>query len=198
VHVGSRRDLRNAENGANLRERKAVLVAEHDGGALVGPKLGQRGVQRTSELLAFDRIGSSRCGGFARSLGRGGVCRVYRLRRRTRAAHRVNGGVVRDPEEPAGEPSRGVERGEAAEGLDEGLLCEVLGERAVARYACNQADNRPLVAADNLLEGRLRAGQRLDDEPGLAYRFQINRDGPVLTRPLTKGYAELGPDVAAR
>jgi hypothetical protein len=37
-----------------------------------------------------------------------------------------------------------------------------------------------LIAGDNLLEGRLRAGQRLDHEPGLAYCFQINRDGPVL------------------
>ena len=193
MHVGSRGDLRNAEHGANFIEREAVLVAQHDGGALVRPKQGQRRLQRTTELLTLDRIGPRRRRRFVRSGGGRAGCRVNRSGRRTRTAHRVDGSVVRDPEEPAGQPSRRVERGEAAEGLDEGLLCEVLGLRAVACHARNEADNRPLIAADNLLEGRLRAGQRLDDEPGLAYRFQVNRDGPVLTR----AYAEPSANVAA-
>src|SRR4029079_1462319 len=64
-----------------------------------------------------------------------------------------------------------------AEGFDERLLGEVLRERAVARHARDQRDDRPLIAADNLLERRLRARTRLDEEPGLAYRFQIDRDG---------------------
>ena len=157
MHVGSRGGLRNAENGANFIERETALVPQLDCGALVRPKRGQRRLQRTTELMAFDRIRRRRRGRFVRSGGRD-VCRLNSGRRWTRAACRVDGGVVRDSEEPAGQPSRRVERGEAAEGFDEGLLCEVLGQRPVARYARNQADNRSLIAEDDLLKGRLRAG----------------------------------------
>jgi len=48
---------------------------------------------------------------------------------------------------------------------------------AIAGDARDQTDDRPLIAGDDLLEGRLRAGERLDDEPGFAYRFEVNRDG---------------------
>ena len=95
----------------------------------------------------------------------------------TGAPHRVDGGVVGDAEQPARQPSRRVERGEAAKGLDERLLCEVLGERPIAGHAGDEADDRPLIPAHDLLEGRLRAGQGLGDDPGLAYGFQIDRDG---------------------
>jgi hypothetical protein len=86
---------------------------------------------------------------------------------------------VRDPEQPAREASRRIEGGEVAERLDERLLREVLGLRAIAGDARDQADDRPLVAGNELLEGRLRTGERLDDEPGFAYRFQVNRDGRI-------------------
>ena len=191
MHVGSRGGLWNAENIPDLIEREAVLVAQDDGGALVGSKLGQGRLQRATKLLAFDRIGPGRRGRFAGS-GRE-VGRVNRGGLRTRAAHRVDGGVVSDPEQPAGQPPRRIERGEVAEGLDEGFLCQVLGLRPVPRDTRNQADHRPLIPADDLLEGGLRAAQRLDDEPGLAYCFQIDRDGPVLTRE----YAGPRADVAA-
>ena len=92
-----------------------------------------------------------------------------------------------DAEQPARQPSRGIERGEAAERLDERLLCEVLGQRPVARHAGDQADHRPLIPADDLLEGRLRAGQGLGDDPGLAYGFQIDRDGRSFLRGLRTG-----------
>jgi hypothetical protein len=93
---------------------------------------------------------------------------------------------VRDPEQPAGEASRRIEGGEVAERLDEGLLGQVLGLRAIAGDARDQADDRPLVAGDELLESRLRAGERLDDEPGFAYRFQVNRDGQIPRRRLRR------------
>lgn len=87
---------------------------------------------------------------------------------------------MRDPEQPAREASRRIERGEVAERPDERFLGEVLGLRQVARDARNQADDRPLVAGNELLEGRLRTGERLDDEPGFADRFEVNRDGLIL------------------
>ena len=82
-----------------------------------------------------------------------------------------------DAEQPARESARGIEPGEAAKRLDERLLCEVLGKRPIGSDARDQADDRALVPADDLLEGRLRASQGLRDDPGLAYGFQIDRDG---------------------
>ena len=91
-----------------------------------------------------------------------------------------------DAEEPTREPARRVEGREAAERLDEGLLGEVLGKRPVARHPRDEADDRALIPAHDLLEGRLGAGQGLGDDPGLAYGFQIDRDGAVLSVKLTQ------------
>ena len=66
VDVRSGRDLRNAEDRADLVEREAVLVAQDDRGALVGPKLGERCLERLAELAAFDRVGSGRRGRLVR------------------------------------------------------------------------------------------------------------------------------------
>ena len=174
MNVRSRGDLWHAEDRADFVEGQSVFVAQDNRGALIGPKRVERGLERMPELLAFDRIGWL-------------VRRVTRRRygldgnlRRARTPHRVDGGVVRDSEEPARQPSRRVECGEAAKGLDERLLREVLGEGPIPGHAVDEADDRPLVAAHDLLESRLRAGKGLGDDPGLAYRFQIDRDGLVL------------------
>ena len=68
------------------------------------------------------------------------------------AAQRVDGGVVRDAKQPARQPPRRIERGEVPERLDEGLLRQIFREHAVPRHARNQADDRALIATDNLLE----------------------------------------------
>ena len=82
-----------------------------------------------------------------------------------------------DAEQPARESARGIEPREAAKRFDERLLCEVLGKRPIGSDARDQADDRAFVPADDLLEGRLGASQGLRDDPGLAYGFQIDRDG---------------------
>jgi len=109
---------------------------------------------------------------------------------------------VGDPEQPAGQPACRVEGGEAAESLDEGFLGQVLRKRAVLRHPRDEADDRPLIAAHNLLEGRLGAPKRLGDQPGLAYCLEIDRDvGSSLNIfcPFTRtAYAERSAGVAAR
>jgi hypothetical protein len=87
---------------------------------------------------------------------------------------------VGDAEQPAGQPTGRIERGEAAEGLDERLLRQILGQRLVARQADEQAEDRPLVAADDLFEGLLRARQCLRNQPGLDDGLEINGDGNAL------------------
>ncbi len=79
-------------------------------------------------------------------------------------------------EQPAGQPPRGVEGGEAAERLDEGFLREIFRKRAVFGHPRDEADDRPLIAADNLLEGGLGAPERLGHQTGFAYCLEIDRD----------------------
>jgi hypothetical protein len=190
VDVGSGGRLRDPENDANFIEREALLVAQHDGGALVRSQLGQRRLERPTELIPFDGIGSRRRGWFGRFGARWDAAVFAEVRWSTRAPHRVDGGVVRDSKEPAGQTPCRVERGKAAEGLDEGFLCQVFGECEIAGHARQESDDRPLIAADDLLEGGLRSGQRLGHEPGFANGFQVNRDGAVLPGQPVKPYAE--------
>ena len=66
--------------------------------------------------------------------------------------------------------------------LDEGVLREVLGGRPVANHASDQANHRALIAADDLLEGRLGARERVGNQPGFRHRLEIYRDGASLTK----------------
>jgi hypothetical protein len=84
---------------------------------------------------------------------------------------------VRDPEQPARQPSRRVEGGEVPVGLEEGVLSEIFSGSAIADNARDQANDGPLIAPDDLLERGLRPRQRLSDESGLGYRLEIDRDG---------------------
>lgn len=93
---------------------------------------------------------------------------------------------MRDAEDPAREAPRGVERRQVAEGLDEGLLREVLSQAGIVCDAGDQVDNRTLISADDLLEGGLGARQRLRDQAGLGYGIEVNRDGEVLCNTLRR------------
>ena len=116
-----------------------------------------------------------------------GICRriVDRDERDARPPQRIDGGVVSDSEQPTRQPPRRVERGQLEVGLDERLLSEVLGRRAVpfvTQHPADQADHRPLITSDDLLECRLRTGQSFRDESAFGDRLEIDRDGP---RPLS-------------
>src|SRR6266851_2527675 len=69
-------------------------------------------------------------------------------------AQMIDGGVVRDLEDPGRELELGVVRADAVQDLDERLLGQVLGEGAVAHHAIQQRENGPLVAAHQLAERR--------------------------------------------
>jgi len=68
------------------------------------------------------------------------------------APERVDGGVVGDPQNPAGEAARAIEAGETAERLEEYFLCDILGERRIADDPADQVEDRPLVSPDNFLK----------------------------------------------
>ena len=78
--------------------------------------------------------------------------------------------------------------------LDERLLRQLLGSGALADDAGDEADDRALVAADDLLECGLRAGQCVGNQARLGYRLQVYRDGSV---PLRQSYVAVPGDVAA-
>ena len=96
----------NAEDLANLVKRQALFVAEHDGRPLVRPQRGQRLSDGPAERAPLDRIGSGRRLEQVRALDR-----VDLDRERPGPAQRVDAGVVRDAEQPAGEPAPGIEGG---------------------------------------------------------------------------------------
>lgn len=180
MHVAPRGGFWNPEYPADFLERQAFLVAKHDRGPLVGPQPGERLFERAAERPLLDRVG----GGKGRDVGRGiagAECR--RGVGGPGTPERVEARVVRDAKQPARETPRRVERRQAAEGLDERFLREILGERLVAGQPDEQAEDRPLVAPDDLLERLLGSRQRLGDQPGLDDGLEINRDGRVPRRP---------------
>ena len=122
-------------------------------------------------------------------------CGVDGNRPNPAATHRVYRGVVGDAENPGGQASADVECRESADGLDERLLGEILRERPVAGEADEQRQDRPLVTTDNLLVGRLRARERLSDQPRLNYGIEIDLDRPSLATP---AYVRLRKDATAR
>ena len=96
---------------------------------------------------------------------------------RLRLAQRIDAGVVRDAEQPAGEAALRVEGREVAERLDERLLRQILGQGRVPGQPDEQAQDGPLIPAQDLFEGRLGAGQCLRHQPRLRDRLEINRYG---------------------
>ena len=165
VDSGIPRTCAISSNDSPLSYRSTTTVP------LIGPEAGQCGLERTSEGAPLDRIGHSGCCRFVRS-----VTRVEVDRGRSGAAQRVDASVVGDAEQPAGQPPLGVEGGQVAESLDEGLLRQVLGKSRIAGETDEQAQNRALISAQDLLEGGLGTGQGLGDEPRLRYRLEVNRD----------------------
>ena len=165
VDSGIPRTCAISSNDSPLSYRSTTTVP------LIGAEAGQCGLERTSEGAPLDRIGHSGCCRFVRS-----VTRVEVDRGRSGAAQRVDASVVGDAKQPAGQPPLGVEGRQVAESLDEGLLRQVLGKSRIARETDEQAQNRALISAQDLLEGGLGAGQGLGDEPRLRYRLEVNRD----------------------
>jgi hypothetical protein len=102
---------------------------------------------------------------------------------------------VGNAENPRGQASVDVECRESADGLDERLLGEILRECPVAGEADEQRQDRALIATDNLLVGRLRAPERLSDQPRLNYGIEIDLDRPSLATP---AYIRLRKDATAR
>ena len=98
----------------------------------------------------------------------------------TPPTQRIDRGVMRDPQDPGGQAPAHVERGETADGFDEGFLGEILRQRAIAGQANEQRQDRALVTTDDLLDRRLRAAKRLGYQPCLGNAIRIDQDRPVL------------------
>jgi len=139
---------------------------------VVGPKFGQGGVERPTEVGRFDRIR-----------------RWWDRRFRSASAFErpappqsVDGRVVRDAEKPARKAAAGVERAEPPICLEECLLCEIFGQRRIVDHPREQAQHRTLVAADDLPEGRLGAGSGVGNEAGVGLGLKIERYGVASVR----------------
>jgi hypothetical protein len=175
-------NLRNAQNLTNLVEREPFLVPQRDRFTLIRPERRHGGLQRTLQRNTLDWIRRQR----RRRLRRGRVPRpsgsVDGNCTNPTSPHGVYPGVVSDAENPRGQTSGDVECCEIAEGLDEGLLSEILRERPVTSEANQQRQNGPLVATDDLLESRLRASERLRYQSRFAYAIEINPDRRLDTR----------------
>jgi hypothetical protein len=182
VHVRPSRCFGNAEDLADLGERQPFLVAERQRGTLLRPDSGHRSIQGVPQRFLFERIGIGRRRGV--EIAAGG--RIERDGRNPRSSERVERRVVRDAEQPGGQPPLRVERGKTAERLDEGVLREILGQRGIAGDAEDEPDDRPLIPADDLLDGSLRTGQRLGNQPGLGDSLEINRYGSSPLRALRR------------
>src|SRR5688572_22585230 len=77
----------------------------------------------------------------------------------------VDGGVVRDLEEPVRELAlRGLVAVETAERLHEGVLSQVLGQRPVAHHTGDEVEHRTLEAVDQLPVSALGTAERVLDE----------------------------------
>jgi hypothetical protein len=169
MDVTSGRGLRNTEDLADFFERQAVLVAEHDNGPLIRPEPREGGLESASERPPLNRFpGRGRRGLL------GGIAGIDVDRGGPGPPKRIDAGVVSDAKQPTGQPALGVECRQIAEGFDERLLSQVLGQRRIAGQPDEQAQNRALITAQDLLERGLRTGQRLRDEPRLRYRFEVN------------------------
>lgn len=175
MHVRTSRRLRDAEHVPDFVERQPLLVAQHDGRAIFGTQLRQRGFDGAAERLAFDGIGRGERGrAFAMTIRLAGSVDRHRLG--PEAAQRIDRRVVCDAEQPAREPPRRVERREVAEGLDERFLRQIFGEAPVADRPRDQADDRTLEPPDNLLERGLRSRKRLGNQTGFGDGLEIDRD----------------------
>lgn len=183
VNVTACGRFRNAQHVPDLLERESFLVPEGNRRPLVRTERRDRRLQRAVERRALDGIrrhGRRRFEPRARIRIRRGV---ERDRRNPATPHRVDRGVVRDAKNPGRQSSGRIEGGEAAEGFDERVLGKILRKRPVAREANEQRQDRTLVAADDLLECRLRAPKRLSDQPRLSYAVEIDLDRPSLATP---------------
>jgi hypothetical protein len=173
MHEGLRRPFRDAKNFGDFLVGTVFVVAEHDRRAPFGPKLAQRGVERFRERGRFDRIGRLLDDRLGR-IGSGPAIEIS-------PAQRVDGGVVGYPQHPAGESAVTIEPTQAAEGLEERVLRDIFGVRGIAEHPMDQVEDGPLVAPDDFLERRLRAGDGLRDELRIRQALQVARDGCPLS-----------------
>ena len=94
----------------------------------------------------------------------------------------IDGGVVRDLEDPAGELELGPIRPDRIQRLDEGFLREIFCELPVAHHAEDQREHRAFVAPDQLAVGSLSAfpGEGHDLLIGESGEFTPFSHGPAV------------------
>jgi hypothetical protein len=68
------------------------------------------------------------------------------------STERVDGRVIGNPQNPAGETARSIEAGETAKSLEKGFLRDVLGESRITDDTADQVEDRTLISPDNLLK----------------------------------------------
>jgi hypothetical protein len=74
-------------------------------------------------------------------------------------------------------------------------LRDIVCERPVVDDAEDQVEDRPLVAPDDLVKSRLRAGQRLRDELRVRWAVRIDRDDRPLSGHTAGGHPGFHPSV---
>jgi hypothetical protein len=134
--------FRDLEHFGDFFVRQSFLVAEDDRCAPFGTKRAERLVDRTAQRGGLDLVGNGR----RKRLGNVHIDD----RISAPAAHGIEGGVVRDSEDPTGKAARRIESGETAERLDEGVLRNVFGQCRIAYDSRNQVEDGAFVTADSI------------------------------------------------
>jgi hypothetical protein len=184
----ARGGLGHTENLRDVFEGQALFIAKGQDRPLVRTDPRHCCLERVSQRLLFDRIRPRWNGRFWRDAGS-----LERDDWGFRPPHRVERGVMGDPEEPTRQSPRRIERCQVPERLDECVLCEIFSESRVCRDPGNQPDDGPLIPTNDLLYCGLRAGKCLADQPCFGNRLEINRYRPVLLN----AYASRAHRVAA-
>src|SRR6185295_14261235 len=163
MDVGLDRAERLAGHLGDLLVRQALAEAQEQHLPVVGTQGAQPAVESPGEVVAVDaRLGrlGALVGEHRREAPLVLAAAFERYRVERRPAQVVEGRVVGDLEQPAREAAGRVEGVEPAKGLQEDLLSDVLGRRGIAHHAHDQAEDRALVAHDEVVERPLRAGER--------------------------------------
>src|SRR5438309_92329 len=157
-------------------------VPQQDAGAVLGsqpPDGALDGAAQLARLDLLERVFAAAVelqGGRGHLVRRRGVGRpVDRQGVEVALAQVIDRRVVRDLEDPGGEPELRAVAGEAVQHLDERFLRQVLGEGAVAHHAIHERKHRSLVAAHQLAERRLVTLLRPLDEILVAGAGQVGR-----------------------
>ena len=169
MQVGFHRPFGQVEDPRNLIYGKALLIPQDNGFPVFGPNSLKAGLERPTELLSFGISFRRRLRVLAGRFGiPAGLQLVERYGRDAPAAEMVDDDVPEDLEEPGRKPSLRIVGLQPREGPDEGVLSEILSQRAIADEPRGHVDGGRGVPGDERLIRLLRSGERLPSQFAIA------------------------------